>query len=234
MKKLIALLCIAALLCACTACSTNPNTPDTPSNTTPSESIDIQDPQKDHALAVDTLTRYVTNTGALSNYCITVTYTTDSSSTVTIFLNDGVDKQQENVITNNIVNGSHVLNHYAITKWSAQEKLMYDATDPENIISKEYNEPVNPRDITLSYTLNRIVAPEFYNALLEAVQTAEYDILNNRYIFGTINIPHNDEYIIFENVYCTILNGYIESVTCTNSTQTLSFEVQSIHSTQIS
>jgi hypothetical protein len=85
----------------------------------------------------------------------------------------------------------------------------------------------------LCYTLNRIVAPEFYNALLEAVQTAEYDILNNRYIFGTINIPHNDEYIIFENVYCTILNGYIESVTCTNSTQTLSFEVQSIHSTQI-
>ncbi len=233
MKKLIALFCIALCIFTLVACNNNGAPVD--SSTTPNQSTEpeVKDPQKEYSLTPETLTQYATATGNLANYCLALTYTTDSSSTVTIFMNDGQDKQREHTIINTIVNGAHVLNKNTITKWSIKDKLVYDETTPDNIITTEYTNPVEPKSITVEYTLNRLIADEFYNALLSAFQTAEYDIINERYILGTISMPHGDETIIFENVYCTVLNGYIESVTCMNSTQTLTFEINTIHTTQI-
>lgn len=234
MKKLIALFCVVLCICMLVACGNNNDTPiDESTNPSQSEEVKPKDPQKEHAITPETLTQYAKATGDLTNYCLALTYTTDSKSTVTIFMNDGQDKQREHTITNTIINGAHILDKNTITKWSTKEKLIYDETNPDNITTTEYANPVEPKLITVEYTLNRIIADEFYNALLNAFQTAEYDILNERYILGTISMPHGDETIIFETVYCTILNGYIESVTCMNSTQTLTFEINTIHTTQI-
>ena len=234
MKKLTILLCVALCICMLTACQNNTNHSENntnPSNTT--KPIEQQDPQKEYALSPATLVQYANSTGQLSNYCITLIYTTDSDSVVTIFMNDGKDKQKEYTIANDIVNGAHVMKSNTTTKWSATEKLVYNETNPNDVTTSEYNSPINPSDITVSYTLNRLIVDGFYDEFVTALQTAEYDIINDRYKLGVINIPNGEESIIFETVYCTILNGYIETVICTNETQTLTFEINTIHSVSI-
>lgn len=231
MKKLIALLCILALMLACAACSNNPSYTD---DTVPDESTDptyeLRDPQQEEALPSDDLSRYAITTGALTNYRIAVGYTSDVENIVTVILHDGKNQQNRTIITNKInSDGTAEMSKYETVRYVWNENSKYTSLNNGEEKKTTHAFDMTAEQTTLAVTLNELVCPGFYEAIITNMSTSVYDIIGDCYKLDGITLIHNDETWMFDDISVTVSSNRIESIHCSNGTQTITIELTGVN-----
>lgn len=227
MKKGISLFLIIAMMFSFAACHTS-NT-NTPSN---SATPIIKDPQQEASMSYKELNDIVQKTGKLTNYKIAYTYSSDVDNVVTILMHDGVNVQSQNVIKNNIASdGSLSLESSSEYKYVFSQNKKYSKTD-DKWIAENYTFKVSAPNATYAYTINQLTCEGFFETIKESLNVAKYDIIHDYYSMPDINLTHNNEAFVFEDVFLTFKGGYLFSIVCSNRTQTILIELTGINNVE--
>lgn len=230
MKKIIALLCILALMLTCAACSNNQNyTDDTIPDDSTEPTYEHRDPQKEQALPSDDLSRYAVATGELTNYRVAVGYTSDVENIVTVILHDGKGQQNRTIITNTMhPDGTAEMSKYETVRYVWSENAKYTSTNngEEKKATHAFN--VSAEQTNLAVVLDEMVCSGFYQAITTNMSTATYNIIDDCYELDSIQLVANNETWLFEDVFVTVSSGRIESIHCSNGTQTIVIELTGV------
>lgn len=229
MKKLLVMICIVALMLTCAACSKEPTYSDGPgeSESPTSPTYEVKDPQKENALPTDDLSLAAINTGKLSNYRVAVGYTSTTENIVTIILHDGKDQQTRNIIVNTVhPDGTASMQKQEFVRyvWSENAKYTNEQTEPA-----AHTFATSAVDTTLSTTIDEMVCEGFYAAIEERIASSVYDVIKDHYKLDSIELSQNGETWSFNDVFVTIASDRIESIHCTNGTQTIVIEVTGVN-----
>ncbi|MBQ8806278.1 MAG: hypothetical protein IJZ68_07485 [Bacteroidaceae bacterium] len=231
MKKIIALLCAVLMLCMCAACSNKPDYNDdiTPEDNSTEPTYEVQDPQKDNAIPTDDLSRYATATGVLTNYRLAAGYTSTTENIVTIIMHDGKNQQTRKIFYNTVnPDGTSMMNKQEEFRYVWSENAKYTVKDDEEV-KAEYAFAQPALETTFAVSVDELTCKGFYDAIVQHMATATYNIIKDYYELDTIQLDNGEETILFDDIYITVSNGRIESIHCTNGTQTITIELTGIN-----
>lgn len=231
MKKFIALLCSFVLLFTCAACANNQNyTDDTVPDDSTEPSYELRDPQKEEALPSDDLSRYAIATGELTNYRVAVGYTSNVENIVTVILHDGKDQQSRTIITNKInPDGTAEMSKYETVRYIWSDNAKYTSLNDGEEKKTVHTFDVTAEQTTLAVILNELVCPGFYEAIIANMSTSVYNIIDDCYELDGITLVHNDETWLFDDILVTVSSDRIESISCSNGTQTITIELTGVN-----
>lgn len=227
MKKLLSFLCIMTVLCTCAACSRkNPTQTQPTDETTPT--YEFRDPQKENAIPTDDLSRYATKTGMLTNYRVATGYTSTTENIVTIVLHDGVNQQTQRILHNTInPDGTVTLTKKEDIRYVWSENAKYQMQNDEEK-KLDYSFSQSAAETTFASTVNALTCDGFYETIAANMSTATYNIVKDYYELDAMQLTHGNETLMFEDVHVVVSSKYIESIHCSNGTQTITIELTGI------
>ena len=224
MKQVILFILIALCWSMCSCNNTQePNVSDISSDTIP-----FRDLQQEEALSSEQLKALIERTGRLSNYKLLYNYSSNVDSTMILVMHDGKNTQVQQVVKNKIdENGVLSMKSMDEYKYVFSEHTKYTKVNDEWIAENcVFTTPA--QEMTYMYMVNDLVCNNFFETLINTLDAAKYNIVKNHYTIPDINLTHNDETLLFEDVFLTFEGGYLREIFCTNSTQSICIQLTGV------